>query len=123
MSNRNINTKLQESSVVMSASQASTNTATVDNIDSVDITAVVAGSSPVGSIKLQKNNSLPRQTAVWVDLLDGEIQGAAANSVAISTAATFNWSVPSCTAREIRVFVTFTSGTITADITLHGKAT
>jgi hypothetical protein len=60
-------------------------------------------------------------TAEWVALLDGEVQGAATASNTISAAATFNWSVPDCGARELRALVTITSGTVTADIRIHGK--
>lgn len=95
----------------------------------VDITSAAGGGTHTvtpattlaGTIKLQKNNNPPDVDAVWVDLLDGEIQGAGTASNTISAAATFNWSVPDCTARQLRTLTTITSGTVTVDVRLHGK--
>jgi hypothetical protein len=81
----------------------------------------VVNTTLAGTVKLQKNNEPPEKSAVWVDLLDGEIQGAGTASNTISAAATFNWSVPALTARSLRGLVTITSGTVTADTRLHGK--
>jgi hypothetical protein len=88
---------------------------------SASVNTVSINTTLAGTIKLQKNNNPPAKSAVWVDLLDGEIQGAAAASNSISAAATFNWSVPDFGSREIRVVTTITSGTVTVDARLHGK--
>jgi hypothetical protein len=69
-----------------------------------------------GTVILQKNNNPEGVAAEWVSLIDGEIQGAATASNTISAAATFNWSVPDCGAREIRALITITSGTVTGDV-------
>ena len=117
---KTVNTQLQASSVSMSASQASTLTAKLDQISLVDVTAVIAGSSPNGSIKLQKNNNPPEVAAVWVDLDDTEVYNGN-NSRTITTGATFNWCLDQFGARELRAYITRSSGTITADIRVHGK--
>lgn len=95
----------------------------------VDITAAAGGGTHTvtpnttlaGTIIIQKNNNPDGVTAEWVTLLDGEIQGAATASKTISAAATVNWSLPDCGARQIRLLTTVTSGTITIDSRLHGK--
>lgn len=117
---KTVNTQLQASTTSVTSTQASTYTAKVDQIRTIDITAVITGSSPVGSIKIQKNNNPPEVTAVWVDLTNAEVLSGT-NSVSISGAATINWALNACGARELRAYITRTSGTITADIRLHGK--
>lgn len=96
----------------------------------VDITSAAGGGTHTvtvnttlaGTIKLQKNNNPPEVTAVWVDLNNGEIYGTSVtNSQTISAAATFNWNVPNFAARQLRAVVTITSGTVTADVRIHGK--
>lgn len=94
----------------------------------VDITSAAGGGTHTttpnttlaGTIKLQKNNNPPEVTAVWVDLVNAEVlTGTAAQT--ISAAGTKNWCVTGLAAREIRVYNTMTSGTVTTDIRLHGK--
>jgi len=74
-----------------------------------------------GTIKLQKNNNPPHLSAVWVDLDDTEIDNGN-NSLTISAAGNKNWAIWNAGFRELRASVAVTSGTLTADIRLHGKA-
>jgi hypothetical protein len=115
---------VDEDTYGFSTSQANATAGTL-----VDITAAAGGGTHTvtpnttlaGTIKLQKNNNPPHLTAEWVDLLDGEIQGAGTASNTISAAATFNWSVPHFAARSLRAVTTITSGTVTVDARVHGK--
>lgn len=94
----------------------------------VNITAAAGGGTHTvsvettlaGNVKLQKNNEPRDKTAVWVDIDDDEVTNDT-NQRTISAAATFNWALPNMAAREIRAYVTITSGTVTAQTRLHGK--
>ena len=112
-----LSTQLQSSSVSVTSSQASTNTCAA--VHNMDITAVIAGSSPNGSIKLQKSNSPVDVTDVWVDLVNSEVATGTATQT-ITTAATFNWALKNVGFRKLRAYITRSSGTITANIYVNG---
>ena len=113
-----LSTQLQSSSVSMSASQASTNTCAA--LHNMDITVVIAGASPNGSIKLQKSNSPVDVADVWVDLVNAEVATGTASHT-ITTGATFNWALKNVGFRKLRAYITRVSGTITANIYANGS--
>ena len=113
---RTLNVQIQAAAdASMVASQASTKTVTLGSMHMGDITCVIAGSSPNGSVKLQKNNAPEGQTATWVDLVNAEVRSGT-NSQSFAAAGTINWSIAHVAARQLRVYITRSSGTITADI-------
>lgn len=74
-----------------------------------------------GTIKLQKTNDPTSVTSpTWIDLVDAEVVTVTASQT-ISAASTKNWVLKGFTARALRAVTTVTSGTLTADIRLHGK--
>jgi hypothetical protein len=98
----------------------------------VDITSAAGGGTHTinvdedlaGSVKLQKNNSPQgpdNESAVWIDMIDGEIEGAATASQSFSAAANLNWALKHYGAFQVRAYVTVTSGTVTANTWVHGK--
>lgn len=90
-------------------------TGTGTGVHTIAVTTTLAG-----TIKLQKNNNPSDVTAVWVDLEDTEVYNGN-NSRTISAAATVNWLIDVLAARELRAYVTITSGTVTANVRVHGK--
>ena len=125
MGYRSLNTQLVSDTTANITTSTNTNSAKCDQIGSLDITMVLTKVTGTvgGTAKLQKNNNPSDATAVWVDLLDGEIQGAATASVTITDGDnTINWSVPDATAREYRAVIGITGGTVTGDVRVHGKS-
>jgi len=73
-----------------------------------------------GSIKWQKNNEPPSETAVWMDLDDDEILNDT-NSRAYSAAGNINWVLRDVACRQLKAVVTNTSGTSAITIRAHAK--
>jgi hypothetical protein len=116
--------KLDADTISLAASQANALAGTAVDITgygtSAAVHTVVIATTLAGTLKLQKNNNPPDVTAVWVDLDDDEIVNDN-NSLTISAAGNSNWVIANAGFREIRLVATITSGTVTADVRLHGK--